>query len=253
MTPCTEVFRAPRRWPVFLAILVALSASNLQAADNARSFLLGVLSDTGQGIQANDARIASGRELLIDDPANEALYQAFEAQLRGLDRAAANNADMRSYYRFQDSVLGQVIGSLQRIRVLALRREDSTLGPDDIAIIDDEISQYYDDILATLQQADFNGNRPFADLASRPEVAAWFSRKQYFRLDSIDRLLSAMIDERSRIGAADSGLAFAAAGDAIASENLAASQSLSDTNIAAASSALKRENLLFLVDLFLLK
>ncbi len=246
--------RQPRVLGAFLfATIIALLPAPLHAVDTARGFLLGALSATGQGIQADEARLASGRELLADDPANEAIYQALEAQVRAMDRLGANNADMRSYYRFQDSVLGQVISSLQRIRVLALGLGDSTLGPDDISIIDDEIRQYYDDISTTLAQADFNGNRPFAALLARPEVARWFSRKNYYQLDSIDRLLSAMIDERSRIGTADEALAFASKGDAVAAENLAASQGASATDVAAVHSSLATENLLFLVDLFFLK
>ncbi len=245
--------RLPLATTVCLLVLAAFSAAPLWAGGAARGFLLGVLADNGQAAQASEARLASGRELLTDDPANEAIYQALVAQVRGMGREMANNADMRSYYRFEDSVLAQVIGGLGRIRDLALRRGDPTLGSDGLAIVDDEIDQYYRDILSTLAQADFNGLKPFAALASRPDLARWFSQKRYFRLDAIDRLMSAMIDERSRLGAADNALAFAASGEAIARENTVAEQSLSDTNFASESSALKREDLLFLVDLFFLK
>ncbi|HUW41756.1 MAG TPA: hypothetical protein VMV90_12175 [Rectinemataceae bacterium] len=245
--------RLPLAARVCLLALAAFSAPQLWAGGAARGFLLGVLDANGAALRSSEARLASGRELLTDDPANEAIYQALEAQVRGMGLELGNNADMRSYYRFQDAILAQVIGGMRRIRDLAVRRGDPTLGSDGLAIVDDEIDQYYQDILSTLGQADFNGLRPFAALASRPDIARWFSQKRYYRLDSIDRLMSAMIDERSRLGAADKGLAFASEGEAIGRENTTAEQSLSDTDVASESSALKREDLLFLADLFLLK
>ena len=196
--------------------------------------------------------MASGRELLTDDPANEAIYQSLRSQVRGMGREIANNADMISFYRFEDSIMAQTLDSLQRIRELVVKRSDPVFSVDDRAIVDDEIDQYYQDILSTLSQADFNGVKPFAAFASGPAVASWFAQRQYYRLDAIDRLISAMIRERSLEGAAENGLALASSGEAVARENYAAEQSLSDTDMAAEHSALMRADLLFLVDLFLL-
>jgi flagellin-like hook-associated protein FlgL len=236
-----------------LLCFCGLLSTPLWAAGSSRDFLLRVLGDNGESARASEARLASGRELLTDDPANEAIYQSLRSQVRGMGRELANNADMISFYRFEDSILARTLDSLQRIRQLAVRRGDPVFSADDRAIVDDEIDQYYKDILQTLSQADFNGIKPFAAFAAGPSISSWFAQKQYYRLDAIDRLMSTMIRERGLAGAAADSLSFSSSGEAVARANNAAEQSLSDTDMAAEHSALMREDLLFLVDLFLLK
>lgn len=239
----------------FSAILVIIlfSLPKIQAESASLDFLVRTLGESGSAVAASEGRLASGRELLTDNPANEAIYQALEKQVRALNAVLSNEADMVSYYRFQDSVLGHVLDSLGRIRELALRRGDPAFAADDRAIVDGEMDMEYEDILSTLDQADFNGNKPFSALASRPDLASWFDQKSYRRLDSIDALMAAMIRERSIVGAKEASLDFVRSGQEISRENKVAQQSLTDADIGLERSNLEREDLLFLVNLFLLK
>ena len=188
--------------------------------------------------------------LLTDDPASYVIFDAIAGEARALAAEIGNGADMVSYYETQDSVLGSLIELLQRIRELLARRANGILGADGYDAIDAEIAQYYDEAGYTLLNAEFNQKKLFLPSASRSGL---FDAEEYYRLDSVDGLLSFLIGERSRVGALRNALGFTLSGQATARLNSEAASSQGDTDIAKEVVALQRSHVLLLANILMLK
>jgi hypothetical protein len=215
-------------------------------------FLNRVLGEAGSEAGKSIERIAGGRGLLADDPANYAIYELLEKQIRGLVATIRNQDDMLSYLRFEDSLLGGLGDIVQRIRELAVEESSGLLESSDRDIIEGEMDQLYDQILDALDQAEFNQVKVFAALAQAEPVKAALKGRAHYRLDDIDALLGFLIGERSLVGSKASGLEFAISGEGIEAENATGAYSQGDTNIDAEVGSLQREDLLMLVDLLML-
>jgi flagellin-like hook-associated protein FlgL len=242
---------AIKPWFYLCLCLIGPSAA-ASAQSSSLPFLNGILGDEGSQAGKSIERIAGGRVLLPDDPANYAIYALLEGRIRGLDADIRNKADMLSYYRFEDSLLGELLDDVQQIRELIVQESNGLLDDSDRGIIEGEIDQCYDQILSTLDQAEFNRAKVFSSLSQSEAVKAALKTRAHYRLADVDLLLAFFIRERSLVGAKAGGLGYAAVGEAVEAENATGSLSLGDTNIDAEIGSLRREDLLMMVDLLML-
>lgn len=233
-------------------IVLSCGALKLGAEDSSLMFLNLTLATAEAGAGKSSARIAGGLRLLADDPASYAVYQVLEKEIRALGASIGNHADMLSYYRFEDAMLGTVIDEQQRIRELAVEDSDGILSGQDHEFIEEEMARLYDQILSSLSQAEFNRVRVFAPLSSSPALAAMLRSPGHYRLGDIDGLLDFLIGERVLVGSRMRGLEFEIQGKEVERENATRSLGQGDTDMAAESVALQRENLLILANLLML-
>ena len=227
---------------------------NVSLAENSSlTYLNRILSSADQAENKSMARLSSGKILLADDPANYAIYEKLESDLRGLEKTVGNQSDMISYYRLQEGILGNCIEILQRIRELILQKSNGILNDSDREIIDSEIGQDYDQIVYTLKEAEFNRKKIFSDLLGQEIVVNLFKTPEHYRLDKVDLLLDYFISQRSLAGIRINNLNYEISGERIANENEQAVQSHGDTDIPGEMSVLKREHLLMLVNVLMLR
>jgi len=111
------------------------------------NFLNRILRNRNLKTGRNIKRMAKSTHLLIDNPANYAIYQKLEGQIRGLGKMIGNSGDMLSYYRYEGAILKQALAPLQHIRQLILRRSGGILSGWQRKIINNEIRQYYKQII----------------------------------------------------------------------------------------------------------
>jgi flagellin len=235
-----------------LALSALICVSEAAAQDTSLSFLNRVLGEEESESAKSEERLAGGTLLLTDDPANSAVYDAIAGQVRNLASMIRNDSDMLSYYRLQDSVLGEVIDLMQRIRELLVQGSNGIYADDDREEIDSEIGQDYDQVAETLGDAEFNRQRLFTPSESGA-IAGLFEHREFHALNSVDGALQSLLGERTSIGARAEALGFAVSGREGESLNAAAAQSQGDTDFAKELTNLERHQILMLADILMLK
>ena len=239
---------------VVLPIIILLSIVAVQASAQSASllFLNSILGGSEAESAKSEGRLAGGRILLTDDPASYVIYDSLAGQVRSLGANIRNSGDMLSYYRLEDSVLGDLIDILQRVRELLVQRADGIYGPDDQEAINSEIEQLYDQATDVLRQAEFNQQKLF--LATGPEkVAGMFQGPKYRELASVDGLLQFIVRERTAVGASANALEFLKSGQESESLNALSTLSQGDTDISGELVNLERRHILLLSNILMLK
>ena len=201
----------------------------------------------------NLKRLSSGKKLLTDNPAYYAIYTKLEAQIKGLNKIILNNEDMFSYVQYMEGTLSTIVESLQRIRELGVKKLNGIFSKSDREIITGEMKQHYKHIKATLIQAEFNKIKVFKAFLESKEFKDQFPKDKHFKLDNIDMLLVFFIKERGILGAKMNNLKHRIKGKMIEKENTIKAYSLSDTDYSTEITDLKRNHLLMLTNLMLLK
>ena len=236
----------------FLMILLFLLA-NLIFIDASPDYLNSILQSTENTIDKNYKRLSSAARLLVDDPANYAIYEKLSANIRQLEKEISNNSDMISYYQSAEGYLENIIHVLQRIRELSLQKLNGILSDFNKNIICSEINQQYEQILFVLKNADFNKKNIFRSLLEDEEIKRWFQKEKYYKLSNIDNLLSFFIQQRSIYGAKMKSLEFQNRGKSIEKENTANFRSnVHDINYATELSKLRKNHLLLTINLLML-
>ncbi|HEQ72337.1 MAG TPA: hypothetical protein ENN69_07600 [Spirochaetia bacterium] len=236
-----------------LLLLLGGGSQSLSAESDSLLFLNRILNENTGNVDDNMRRLSSGRYLLTDDPANEAIYQKLETHIRSLDKQVGNTADMQFYYQYTESLLGDIIQILQRIRELLISRSNTVYTADQGSLVDAEIDIQYDGIIFLLEHADFNGRRVFAPIFKDPEFLKRFREEAYYRLENIDRLLTFFITQRSVYGAKMNQLRLQQKALMKESENASGMQStLMDVDFGNEMMLLKKNQLLVLSNLLLL-
>jgi flagellin-like hook-associated protein FlgL len=223
------------------------------AASSSRDYLNRILGNNETELDKSGKRLSQGTFLLPDNPANHGIYEKLEDHIRGLDRYIKNNGDLISYYQTAEGYLQTITDLLQTIRELIIKRSNTIYSREDREYIDTEIYQYYDQILFTLENAEFNKKRIFEDLLQDAIIRQRFREKDYIRLSHVDALSSFFLRQRSLYGAVTNTLALRNQGMAINSENMSEFQgSLWYVDVSSEVSRLKKYHLLFLINLLLL-
>ncbi len=236
----------------FLMILLFLLAKSIFIGASP-NYLNSILQSTENTIDKNYNRLSSATRLLVDDPANYAIYEKLTANIRQLEKEISNNSDMISYYKSAEGYLENIIDVLQRIRELSLQKSNGILSDFDKDIINFEINHQYEQILFVLKNADFNKKNIFRSLLEDEEIKRWFRKEEYYQLSNIDNLLFFFIRQRSIYGAKMKSLEYQNQGKSIEKENMACfSSNIHDINYADELSKLRRNHLLLTMNLLML-
>ncbi|KAB0622519.1 flagellin N-terminal helical domain-containing protein [Castellaniella defragrans] len=125
--------------------LALVSQNNLSKSQSALGSAIERLSS---GLRINSAK---------DDAAGQAIANRFTAQIRGLTQAARNANDGISIAQTTEGSLNEINNNLQRIRELAVQAYNGTNSSDDIASINAEIKQRFEEIDRVANKSEFNG------------------------------------------------------------------------------------------------
>lgn len=249
-------------------------ATNVQAL-NAQKNLYG----TGNEISTTMARLSSGFRInrSSDDAAGLAISESLRAQIRGFKQANRNANDGISLVNVAEGGLNSVSNMLVRLRELAIQTSSDTISDRERALVDVEYQQIKEEIERVAQTTQFNGtylingtggmldfqvgnyNDPLNDrisfdagygnasLASLGIMDLNVLTKEASQetLQFVDDAMTYIGSARAQLGALQNRLQSTSESLATAEENFAAANSrIRDTDIAAESTNLAKNNIL---------
>lgn len=249
-------------------------ATNVQAI-NAQKNLYG----TSNEISTTMARLSSGYRInrSSDDAAGLAISESLKAQIRGFRQANRNANDGISLVNVAEGGLNEISNMLVRLRELAIQTSSDTISDRERALVDVEYQQIKEEIDRVARTTQFNGtqlldgtggvldfqvgnyNDPLNDRISfdasfgnatleglmlgELTVADKLSSQE--SLAFVDEAMSFIGSARAQLGALQNRLQTTSQSLATAEENFAAANSrIRDTDIAAESTALAKNNIL---------
>nr|BFD58253.1 flagellin [Bdellovibrio sp. CKG001]BFD61683.1 flagellin [Bdellovibrio sp. HM001]BFD65485.1 flagellin [Bdellovibrio sp. HAGR004] len=225
------------------------------------------------------ARLASGMRInqAADDAAGLAISENLKGQIRGLRQANRNANDGISLVQVAEGSLNEVSNMLIRLRELGVQASSDTIGETERKFLDVEYQQLKSEIQRITESTVFNGyellngtggmidiqvgvnNDPFRDrisfnagaanatidaLGLTAESVATKEGAQ-LSLDTIDQALTSVNAIRANFGALQNRLQSTSNNLLIADENLSAANSrIRDTDVAAETSEMTRNNIL---------
>jgi flagellin-like hook-associated protein FlgL len=239
---------------VFSLFLIVGPLIKAGADSSSLRYLNNILKSTENSIDKNFKRLSGGVRLLSDDPANYAIYERLEAHIRALNKQVENVTQLIAYYDYVEAMLGYMNDVLQRIRELIIMRSNSIYSDSDRSYIDTEIDKQYEEILYVLENAEFNRKPVFKDLCADECFAAHFKQDLYYQLDNVDNMLSFIITQRVFYGTKMNQLEKRRKAEMIERENAEDFQStILDVDYGSEITLLKQNQLLFLINILLLK
>ncbi|MDA3940137.1 MAG: flagellin [Spirochaetia bacterium] len=238
---------------IIITLFVLLSPDVYSQNTSSMDFLNRILGQNDLQRDKSFQRLSSGTLLWTDDPASQAIYEKVKSHIEYLSVNMRSQQDLVSYYQTREGYLELFVSSLQRIRELILMKSNGIYGPDDKEILDSEINHYYDGILKTISWAQFNTKPLFLSWMDDELVVDRFKEDDFYTLEGLDRILGTVLSERAKLGAILNTLAFRSNGLAKERENSQAFRSMGDTDFALELSNLKRSEIMFFSNLFLLK
>ena len=249
-------------------------ATNVQAL-NAQKNLYG----TSNEIATTMARLSSGYRInrSSDDAAGLAISESLKAQIRGFKQANRNANDGISLVNVAEGGLNEVSNMLVRMRELAIQTSSDTISDKERALVDVEYQQIKEEIERVAQTTQFNGtqllngtggvldfqvgnyNDPMNDRISFDagfgnaslqslglgELSLASKEGSQESLSFVDEAMSFIGSARANLGALQNRLQSTSQTLATAEENFAAANSrIRDTDIAAESTNLAKNNIL---------
>lgn len=225
------------------------------------------------------ARLSSGFRInqAADDAAGLAISENLKAQIRGLRQANRNANDGISLVQVAEGSLNEVSNMLIRLRELSVQSSSDTIGDTERKFIDVEYQQLKSEIQRITEATKFNGydllngtggvidiqvgvhNDPFQDRISFNASAANASLEALgltaetvatkntaqASIDILDTALVSVNAIRANFGAMQNRLQSTSNNLMVADENLSAANSrIRDTDVAAESSEMTRNNIL---------
>jgi flagellin len=210
--------------------------TNIEALNAQRNLNL-----TGMQFSKSVEKLSSGLRInrAADDAAGLAISEKLRSQVRGLNQAGRNAQDAISMVQTAEGALNEVHSMLQRIRELAVEYANGTVDSDSQASISAEVDELQSAISDIAAQTKFNG----VDLLtggddvdfqvgadSGQTLTVTFGDVDTGNLNvsdiaSVDTEIVAISTLRGTFGAAQNRLEHTVASIAVASENLAASES----------------------------
>lgn len=126
--------------------VIALNiTNNMNKTDRKLSLSMGRLSS---GVKLNRAK---------DDAAGYAISTRLNMQIQGYTRGSENAHDAVSLIQTAESSLASIDEMLQRSRELAVQAANDTYTEEDKKLMQDELSEYLDEIDSVVKKASFNG------------------------------------------------------------------------------------------------
>jgi flagellin len=210
--------------------------TNIEALNAQRN-----LSMTGIAFGKSVEKLSSGLRInrAADDAAGLAISEKLRAQVRGLNQAGRNAQDAISMVQTAEGALNEVHSMLQRIRELAVQYANGTNDSDSKASIAGEVTELQAAIVEIGTNTKFNGVALLtggssvsfqvgADQGQSLSVvfgAIDTSAASVCDISTVDTEIAAISTLRGTFGAAQNRLEHTVASLAVASENLAASES----------------------------
>ncbi len=254
-----------------MGLRIATNVAALNAGKNLYS--LGIKQNSSM------AKLASGFRInqASDDAAGLAISESLKAQIRGMKQANRNANDGISLVQVAEGGLGEVANMLVRLRELGVQSASDTIGDRERALTDVEYQQLKEEISRIAQSTKFNGttllngqggildiqvgtqNDPFNDrisfradqanstLESLGLVESNVLKKDQAQmgLAQVDDAIHAVNAMRANFGAFQNRLQSTSQNLLTAEENYAAANSrIRDTDIAAESTELTKNNVL---------
>jgi flagellin-like hook-associated protein FlgL len=239
---------------VIYIVVFSIILNQVVAVSGPLTYLNSILSNNEGDLDKSGKRLSEGTFLLPDNPANHAIYEKLEAHIRGLEAVIRNNGDLISYYQTAEGYFIEITDLIQNIRELLIKRCNTIYSMEDRGYIDAEINQYYDEILFTLKNAEFNKKKIFEELLKDNSIKQMLRDASHSQLDNVDSLLSFFLHQRAAYGAIMRTLELRNRGMAVSAENMSEFQgSLWYINMATEISRLKKYHLLFIVNLLMLR
>ena len=128
----------------------SLRASN--ASTNAQSMLSTSMERLSTGKRINSAK---------DDAAGLAISTSMTAQIRGMNQGVRNANDGISMAQTAEGALDEVTNMMQRMRELAVQKDNGTYSTGDIANIKSEQDALAKQLVSVLSNTEFNGKKLF--------------------------------------------------------------------------------------------
>ena len=254
-----------------MGLRIATNVAALNAGKNLYS--LGIKQNSSM------AKLASGFRInqASDDAAGLAISESLKAQIRGMKQANRNANDGISLVQVAEGGLGEVANMLVRLRELGVQSASDTIGDRERALTDVEYQQLKEEISRIAQSTKFNGttllngqggildiqvgtqNDPFndrisfrADQANSTLESLGLTESNVLRKDQaqlglaqVDDAIHAVNAMRANFGAFQNRLQSTSQNLLTAEENYAAANSrIRDTDIAAESTELTKNNVL---------
>lgn len=249
-------------------------ATNVQAL-NAQKNLYGLSND----ISTTMARLSSGSRInrSSDDAAGLAISENLKAQIRGFKQANRNANDGISLVQVAEGGLNEISNMLVRLRELAVQTSSDTIGDRERGLVNIEYQQLKEEIERVAQTTQFNGssllngssgvfdfqigvyNDPLNDRISFDasqsnvtlesmminELSVATKEQSQESLSFVDEAMSFVGAARANLGALQNRLQTTSQVLATSEENFAAANSrIRDTDVAAESTALAKNNIL---------
>lgn len=207
------------------------------------------LSGTSDKIAKSMERLSSGLRInrASDDAAGLAISEKMRGQIGGLDQAKRNAQDGISLVQTAEGSLTEVHSILQRVRSLAVQYQNGTVGTDDKAAIDAEVSQLATELGAIGTRSDFNGTKllnasatvtfqvgandsetttvSLVSLGSKLGSVAGATTLSGMTLSSIDAAIKSVSQTRADFGAVQNRLEHTLNSLSVTQENMTASES----------------------------
>lgn len=237
------------RYLLIYLILLLLNVICIYPQSSSLLFLNETLSQNDKSMK----RISGGKLLWTDSPSSRAIYEKLESHVIFLSMHMRNNKDIISYYSSREGYLDNITATLQRVRELILKRSNSFYSSEDKEIIDSEIYLLYSGILKELSWAQFNTISIFSSWLKDENLKNIFKEENFYTIDGIDKIIQAVLSERAKIGATINTLKHRERWLSIEQENTIAFQSNDDTDFTIQLSNMKRNEILFFSNIFLLK
>jgi flagellin len=227
------------------------------------------LNGTSDKIAKSMERLSSGLRInrASDDAAGLAISEKMRGQIGGLDQAKRNAQDGVSLVQTAEGALTEVHSILQRVRTLAVQYQNGTVGTDDKAAIDAEVSQLTTELGAIGTRADFNGTKllnadstvtfqvgandsetttvSLVSLGSKLGSVAGATTLSGITLSSIDAAIKDVSQVRADFGAVQNRLEHTLNSLSVTQENLTASESrIRDVDMASEMVSLTKNQIL---------
>jgi flagellin len=225
------------------------------------------------------ARLASGQRInqAADDAAGLAISENLKGQIRGLRQANRNANDGISLVQIAEGSLNEVSNMLIRLRELGVQAASDTIGDTERQFLDVEYQQLKSEIQRVTESTNFNGydllngtggvldiqvgtnNDPFKDRISFNAGAANSSlealglvaesletkESAQVSLNTIDTAMISVNSIRANFGAMQNRLQSTSSNLLVYDENMSAANSrIRDTDVAAETSEMIRNNIL---------
>ncbi len=228
------------------------------------------IMSVGSGIYDSYSHISSGKRInaAADDASGLAIAKKMEREETGLGVGAQNIQDGVGALNVADGALDGIMGSLQRIRELALKSVNGINSDSDKQMYQTEITQLKEDIQSLAKSTTFNeqklldGSMADMELAMNPDgsgmkigmvdstlealgIADFDVTSDNFNLDAIDNAMKMISGQRTGLGASTNRLQHAYAYNTSARlEQLSARSRIEDLDVPQAVTEKKKQELL---------